>query len=406
MQVSVGAMNQRPKTREKSKERGFSTNSVHGHEYYDSETGLFKVPIYMTSIWEQFDRKTGEQRKTERNVDLKYSREENMTVYALEKTIRKLEEAEDSLAFNSGMAAISTIYFSTLSSGDRILITKESYGLTQQLAKDLEKYGIETVLAGPETQELVREINTKVKLAVVETITNPLLKVVDVEEVARRCSETGTKLVVDNTFATPVLLRPIRHGAWLSMNSLTKYIAGHNDVIGGSIASDSKTILQLWEWRKKLGNIMNPFEAFLVLRGLPTLRARFLQQSKTAQELARFLHDHSKIEEVFYPGLEDSPYHSIADRIFYEKAYGGVLSFKIKGGKEDTLSFMRNVKIIKSTPSLGGVESLATYPIQSAARGMTEEVREELGITENLIRLSVGLEDVDDLIADIDNALG
>ncbi|MGQ9781405.1 MAG: cystathionine gamma-synthase family protein [Nitrososphaeria archaeon] len=398
-------MNQRRRSKERLHEQDFSTNSVHGHDYYDRERGLFKVPIYMTSIWEQFDRETGQQRKTDRNVDLKYSREENITVYALEKTLRKLEEAEDSLAFNSGMAALSTIYFSTLSSGDSILITKESYGLTQQLAKDLGKYGVKTILAGPETEKLVSEIDNKIKLAVIETITNPLLKVVDVVEIAKRCSETGTKLVVDNTFATPVLLRPIKHGAWLSMNSLTKYIAGHNDVIGGSIASDSKTILQLWEWRKKLGNIMNPFEAFLVLRALPTLKARFIQQSKTAEELAKYLRDHDMIEEVFYPGLKDNPYHSIANRMFYEKVYGGVLSFKIKGDKDRTLSFMRNVRIIKSTPSLGGVESLATYPIESAARGMTEEVREELGITENLIRLSVGLEEVEDLKADIDNAL-
>ena len=210
----------------KSKERmRFSTSSVHGHEYYDIDKGLFKVPIYITAIWEQFDRKTGEPRKTDRNVELKYSREENITVNALEKALSKLEEADDSLAFNSGMAAISAIYLETLRTKDIILITKESYGITQQLAKDMEKYGIKTILAGPETNDLISSIDKHVKMVIIETITNPLLKVVDVEEVAKKCLEVGTKLVVDNTFATPLLLKPLKHKAWISMNSLTKYIA-------------------------------------------------------------------------------------------------------------------------------------------------------------------------------------
>jgi len=389
----------------KSQKRGFSTESVHGHEYYDVGKGLFKVPIYMTAIWEQFDKVTGEPRKTDRNVDLKYSREENLTVNALEKAMCKLEQAEDTLAFNSGMAAISTIYLNTLTSGETVLITKESYGLTQQLAKDLNKFGVKTILAGPETNDLVNSIDKHVKMVIIETITNPLLKVVDIDKIAKRCLEVGVRLVVDNTFATPLLLKPLKHGAWISMNSLTKYIGGHNDLIGGSIASDSKTILQLWEWRKKIGNIMNPFEAFLVLRGLPTLKIRFMQQSKTAKELAEYLHNHKGIEEVFYPGLKDSPYFKTANRLFNEKVYGGVLSFKIKGGKDKALNFLKKVNIIKASPSLGGVESLATYPVLSASRGMDQEVREQLGITENLIRLSVGLEDVEDLKEDIDSSL-
>ena len=385
--------------------RHFSTESVHGHEYYDAEKGLFKVPIYMTAIWEQFDKLTGEPRRTVRNVDLKYSREENLTVNAFEKALCKLEQGEDALAFNSGMAAISTIYLNTLSSGDAVLITKESYGLTQQLAKDMGKYGIKTILAGPETDDLVNSIDKNIKMVILETITNPLLKIVDIDKIAKRCLEVSAWLVVDNTFATPLLIKPLKHNAWISMNSLTKYIGGHNDLIGGSIASDSKTILQLWEWRKKIGNIMNPFEAFLMLRSLPTLKIRFMQQSKTAKELAEYLQNHKGIQEVFYPGLKSSPYFKIANRLFDKKVYGGVLSFKIKGGKEEALNFLKNVKIIKASPSLGGVESLATYPILSASRGMDPKVREELGITENLIRLSIGLEDVEDLKEDIDNAL-
>jgi cystathionine gamma-synthase len=391
--------------KDNKKSKGFSTESVHGHDFYEVEKGLFKVPIYMTAIWEQFDRVTGKERKTERNVDLKYSREENLTVNAFEKALCKLEQGEDVLAFNSGMAAISTVYLSYLSSGDRILITKESYGLTQQLAKDMGKYGIKTILAGPETNDLINSIDKHVKIVVIETITNPLLKIVDVDEIVKRCLEVGAKLVVDNTFATPLLLKPLKHNAWISMNSLTKYIGGHNDLIGGSIASDSKSILQLFDWRKKIGNIMNPFEAFLMLRSLSTLKIRFMQESKTAKELAEYLLNHKGVEEVFYPGLKNSPYLDIANRLFEEKVYGGVLCFKIKGGRDEVLRFLMRLQIVKASPSLGGVESLATYPVLSASRGMDPEVRQELGITENLIRLSVGLEDVEDLKEDIDNAL-
>ncbi|MEM3404388.1 MAG: cystathionine gamma-synthase family protein [Nitrososphaeria archaeon] len=385
--------------------RRFTTDSIHGHEYYDLKLGLFKVPIYMTAVWEQFDKNTGEPRRTDRNLDLKYSREENITVNSLEKALSKLEKAEDSLAFNSGMSALSAVYLATLKVNDTILISKESYGTTQQLASHMEKFGIKTILAGPETEELIESINDSVKLVIVETITNPLLKVIDVAAVAKRCTEVGSKLVVDNTFASPVIFRPQEYGASMTLHSLTKYIAGHNDVIGGSVTSNKETIKDLWDWRRKLGNIMNPFEAFLIIRSLPTLKLRFTQQSKTAKILAEFLEDNSKIKEVYYPGLNSSPYRSIADRIFSERMYGGVLSFKLREGKEGVFKFFKETKIIKSSPSLGGTESLATSPVLSAASTMAPEVQKELGITEDLIRLSVGLEDVEDLKEDIEQAL-
>jgi len=385
--------------------RKFTTDSVHGHEYYDQKLGLFKVPIYMTAVWEQFDRNTGDPRRTDRDLDLKYSREENVTVNSLEKALSKLEKSEDALAFNSGMSALSTVYLATLKVNDTILISKESYGTTQQLANHMEKFGIKTVLAGPETDQLVESINKNVNLVIVETITNPLLKVIDVAAVAKRCSEVGSKLVVDNTFASPVLLKPQKHGAWLTLHSLTKYIGGHNDVIGGSVASDKGTIKDLWDWRRKLGSIMNPFEAFLIIRSLPTLKLRFTQQSETAKVLAEFLEDNSKVREVFYPGLNNSPYRSIADKIFSERMYGGVLSFKLKEGREGVFKFFKRTKIIKSSPSLGGTESLATFPLLSAASTMAPEVQKELGISEDLIRLSVGLEDAEDLKEDIEQAL-
>ncbi len=385
--------------------KGFSTKSIHGHEFYDPELGLFKVPIYQTVVWEQFDKITGLPRKTARETELKYSREENPTVYALEKVLAKLDEAEDALAFNCGMAAISTVYLSTLESGSTILISKEAYGVTQQLALNLDKYGVKTLFGGPDTDEIISLIDDKISLVIVETITNPLLKVIDVNEVIKVCKENNVRIVVDNTFATPLLYKPVKNGAWLVLYSLTKYLSGHNDVIGGSVAGNKETIKELWDWRKNLGTIMNPFEAYLVIRGLETLEVRFVKQCENALKIAEFLRDHPKVEEVYYPGLKDSPYYSIANKVFERPLYGGVVSFKIKGGKDAAFNFFKKVNVIKSTPSLGGVETLATYPILSASKSMPQSLKEELGITENLVRLSVGLEDVEDLKEDIEQAL-
>lgn len=385
--------------------KGLSTKSIHGHEFYDPELGLFKVPIYQTVVWEQFDKETGLPRKTSRGIELKYSREENPTVYALEKVLAKLDETEDALAFNCGMAAITTIYFATLKSGSTILISKEAYGVTQQLALNLDKYGVKTLFVGPNTEEIIDAINKGTDLVIVETITNPLLKVINLNEVIKVCNENNVKIAVDNTFATPLLYRPVKNGAWLVLYSLTKYLAGHNDVIGGSIAGSGETVKNLWDWRKNLGTIINPFEAYLIIRGLETLEVRFIKQCESALAIAEFLRDHPKIEEVYYPGLEDNQYHSIANKIFERQLYGGVVSFKVRGGRESAFNFFKKIKVIKSTPSLGGVESLATYPILSASKSMPDSFKKELGITGNLIRLSIGLEDIEDLKEDIDQAL-
>ncbi len=385
-----------------------STDSIHGHGYYDVETGSFRVPLYLSTVFEHPDRRTGESRKSDRGFEQKYSREENPTVRAFEKVVAKLEKARDALAFSSGMGGIAAVYLSALSSGDTVVVSKESYGVTQELALNLSKFGVKTVLAGPDTEDFLHKIGRGVSLVVVETMTNPLVRVVDVPAIAKRCQEVGARLVVDNTFATPLLYRPLDHGAWLSVHSVTKYIGGHNDVVGGAIAvNDPLDLVELWDFRRRLGSIMGPFEAFLALRGVATLKARFDLQSKNALALASFLQDHPRVEAVYYPGLKDSPYHKTASRLFLEKgAYGGVLSFKVKGGKPKAIEVLRKIRLIKPSPSLGGTESLLNYPITSASKTISPAVKRELGITENLLRLALGLEDVDDLEADLDQALG
>ncbi len=389
------------------KDVGLQTRAIHGHEFFDDRFGVFKVPIYQSAIFEQPDKRTGLTRTTERGTELKYSREENPTVISLEKLLSKLDEGGDALCFSSGMAAIAALYMATLRKDSRIVLSKEAYGTTIQLANELRKFGIEVVLAGPDTDSLIEAITPDVTLVLIETMTNPTLKVVDVPEVAKRCNETETLLAVDNTFVTPVLYRPLNDGVNFVIHSMTKYLAGHNDVIAGAIISDKSTIREsLWDWRRMLGGILAPFEAFLVLRGLKTLGLRVRRHCENAMAIAEFLKEHPKVEEVLYPGLPDNTYHGVAKRLFKGGMFGGVVSFKVKGGKDEALRVLKTVELIKPSPSLGGPESLLTYPVISASKTLPPDLRKELGITDNLLRLSVGLEDVNDIIADLDRALG
>jgi len=384
---------------------GDQTTVIHGHEYFDEKYGSFIVPIYQTAIFEQIIRETGERRVSDRGVDLKYSREENPTVRHLEKVLTKLEGGEDSLCFSSGMAAISTLFIGLLKKGDEVVLSKEAYGTTIQLAQELSKFGVEAKLAYPRAEDIIEAISSKTKLVFVEAMTNPTLKVIDIKHLAEHCRDEGVTLVVDNTFVTPVIYKPLNDGAKIVIHSLTKYLAGHNDVIAGAMISSTEIINELWDWRRKLGCITAPFDAYLVLRGLKTLALRVKRHSENAMVVAEFLEDDPRVKEVLYPGLPSSEYHEVAKSLFRDGLYGGVVSFKVKGGFKEALRVFRSVKLIRPSPSLGGPESLMTVPVLSIAAKMPKEIREELGITDNLIRLSVGLEDVDDIIEDLDRSL-
>jgi cystathionine gamma-synthase len=238
-----------------------------------------------------------------------------------------------------------------------------------------------------------------------ETITNPTLRVLDAPAVVKVAKDFGAVVVVDNTFATPVLAAPLSYGADVVVHSATKYLAGHNDVVGGiAVVARREHLEDLWLWRAMLGGIMQPFEAFLTLRGVKTLFVRFERQCRSAMAVAEFLAEHSKVSEVIYPGLPTHPNHGTARRLFGDK-FGAVVSFRLRGGRDAAVKFFKSLKIITPGPSLGGVESIATYPVASAASPIPEEDRKMLGITEDLVRLSVGLEDPADLIEDLDQAL-
>lgn len=386
---------------------GDRTRCIWGHTYYDPATGAFKAPIYQTAVFEQIDRNTGSARLSDRGVDLKYAREENPTVRALERALASLEIGDDALAFSSGMAAISTLLIGMLRKGDRILVCRECYSVSRQLAEEMAKFGVECVVAGPDTDGIVEALSSArgLKMTFIEAVTNPNIRVLDVREVARACRDVGTLLVVDNTLATPVLYNPLPDGAWIVVHSATKYLAGHNDVVCGALIGRRGDIRELWDWRRKLGGTASPFEAFLVLRGLTTLELRVRAQSESARAVAEFLSDHPRVEEVRYPGLPGSPYRSVADRLFKRRLYGGMLSFKLRGDGDSVLRMIRALRMIRCSPSFGGPETLITCPYWSARKALPPDELRTLDITENLLRLSIGLEDIEDIIEDLDRGL-
>jgi cystathionine gamma-synthase len=374
--------------------KGISTNSIHGgEEEYNEIVKCTDIipPIHRTAIYKNpSDIQI-------RGRELKYSREDNPTVFLLEKRMALLEGSKDSLAFSSGMAAISTLVLSLLSKGDTILTSKEVYGATLQLFRYLEKFGINVISVLNE--KVIDNIKDGIKMVFVETITNPLLKISDIPSLVDICKEKDIILVIDNTFATPVLVKPLELGADYVIESATKYLGGHNDVIAGILAGD-KEIDNIWEWRKVLGTYLDPFAAYLVLRGLKTLKLRVLESCRNAEKIVEFLLNHKKVKKVYYPTLNEN-YENVKK---FMKGFGGVVSFEVES-KEKALKLLNSLKIIKASPSLGGVESIISYPIISSHKNLTPEERLELGITDRLLRLSIGLEDIEDLIQDLDQAL-
>uniref|UniRef100_A0A7J3UZR9 Cystathionine gamma-synthase family protein n=1 Tax=Candidatus Methanosuratincola petrocarbonis (ex Vanwonterghem et al. 2016) TaxID=1867261 RepID=A0A7J3UZR9_9CREN len=374
-----------------ARRRGLSTTAIH-HGCAEGDDII--APIYQTAI---FKHPNGKQI---RGRDLKYSREDNPTVNLLERKMAALESGEDCLAFSSGMAAISTLLLSLTRQGDTIVTSKEVYGASLILMRSLEKFGIRVKCVL--NDKLEGEIGSETKLVFVESITNPTLNVPDVKGIAEACRRNGAILVVDNTFATPINFRPIEAGAKFVVHSATKYLGGHNDAIAGVLIGPKEGIDNAWEWRRNLGGSLDPFAAYLVIRGLKTLKLRVEEQNRKAQLIAEFLEQHQKVKKVHYPGLESSPNHERAKELM--RGFGGVVSFELEN-MESAMRFLGGLKLIKTAPSLGGAETLVTHPVSSSHKNISPEERRELGITDGLVRLSVGLEDTEDLIADLEEAL-
>lgn len=340
-----------------------------------------------------------------RRGEVKYGRENNPTVMLFEEQMAALESGGWSLAFNSGMSALSTLFL-FYPGYRRIVLQRVVYGSSRTLAERLSaNMGKKTLTEGPPWEELLSSIGEG-DLVVLETLGNPTLRVPPLDAVVDKCTGRGCAVVVDNTMATPILHRPLEHGAALVLESASKYISGHNDVLAGILAGVEEEYYQpLWEGRRLLGTHLQPLDTYLVMRGLKTLHVRVRESSRSAMAVAEWLESQDEVERVYYPGLESHPDHENALVLFKEGLYGAVVSFELKGGRRRAEAFLEHLRLIVPTASFGGVETMISYPYMASHRSLSEEEKRLLGVTPGLLRLSIGLEDVRDIIYDIETAL-
>lgn len=362
-------------------------------------TGAVTTPVYLTSTFEQ-------KAPGETYAGYEYSRGPNPTRQAVEDALARIEYGTRGFAFASGMAAIETV-LKLLDPGDEIITCKNLYGGTYRLFIDLfKKYGIKFTFADCDKIDTLNSLITdKTKLIWLETPTNPLLKLADIEAVAALTKERDIILTVDNTFASPYIQNPLELGADIVVHSATKYLGGHSDVVAGLIAVNNEDLEEkISFYQNACGAVLGPLDSFLILRGIRTLSVRVQRHCENALNVAQFLENHPSIGEVYYPGLESHPQHDLAKRQM--KDFGGVVSFKFASGKkEEALEFLHNLDIFILADSLGGVESLANYSATMTHADVPEEERKKLGISDDLVRLSIGIEDLSDLIDDLKQAL-
>jgi len=388
----------------RSRGKAFSTRAVRAGERVDPETGAVVTPIYETSVFaftstQQLIDAVSE--KTSRDV---YTRWSNPTITAAERKIAELESAEDCAVFSSGMAAISTAIISLVSPGDHIVSIRDLYGGTVELLSNLmTKFEVlTTFVEATNTGEMESAVRDNTKLLFLETPTNPTLKLVDLSKVAEIAKRNDAKVLVDNTFATPYNQQPLRFGCSLVIHSATKYLAGHNDVTAGAAAGSEELIEPMKKLRRILGAVLDPHGAWLMLRGMKTLSLRMEKHNANGQKVAEYLEAHPKVERVYYPGLSTHPQHSLAKRQM--KGFGGVLSFELKGNLNRAVKFVDNLKLALIAPSLGGTETLVSQPSTVSHYFMNPDERRKAGISDSLIRLSLGIEDPEDIISDLAQA--
>jgi methionine-gamma-lyase len=384
-----------------------STTNIHlGLHEVDPQFGSVVPPIYSTSTYIFPNAKEGAKRFLGQSKGMIYSRFTNPTVSLLEKRLAKLEDGEIAIAVSSGMAAIFTTLFGLLQPGDEIVAHRVLYGGTMELlSRTLPRYQIKTVFVDfKQPNQIEKAISKKTKILYFETPTNPLLEIIDIVAVSSIAKKHRIISIIDNTFAPPPLQSPIKLGVDLVIHSLTKYLNGHSDVIGGAVIGSKKLLDPIFQKIFIfLGPTMSPFSAYLILRGLTTLEVRLKKQCDNTMAIAQFLEKHPKVKKVYYPGLSSHPQHQTAKKQM--TGYGGVLSFEVKGGLKAGEKLVNSVKIIHLAVSLGAVESLIEHPASMTHSEMSQEEKEKGGITDGLIRLSVGLEDKEDLINDIKQAL-
>ncbi len=374
----------------------FSTKAIHAGQGADPATGATIVPIYQTSTYTQSA--VGEHKGFD------YSRTINPTRLALETQLAALEDARYGCAFSSGMAATSAV-LNILSAGDHAIVTDDLYGGTYRLfSRVLARYGLEFTYVDMADLEAVRAaIRPNTKLFWIETPTNPLLKLIDIRAICA-LRGSGQIVVVDNTFASPYFQRPLALGADVVVHSTTKYIGGHSDVVGGAALTSDKELYETVKFHQNsVGGVPGPQDAWLTMRGAKTLALRMREHAKNAQSVAEFLEAHDEVDRVYYPGLPSHPQHDLAKRQM--TGFGGMVSFTLKGPEQRAIDFANRMHYFSLAESLGGVESLICHPARMTHGSIPKEEREKRGITDGLLRLSVGIEDIDDLIEDLSSAL-
>lgn len=384
---------------------GLGTKCVHSG-IKDYEFGPVVPPIYQTSTFKFRDAEHGARLFKGEESGYIYTRMSNPTIEAMEDAIAELEGGAKSIGCASGMAAINLVFVTLTRSGDHIICGKSVYGPTTTfLQQILSKYNVEvTFVDASDIEELKSSLRENTKVIFLETPGNPTLTVCDIQQIAKIAHSIGAKVVVDNTFMSPILQRPFEFGADVVLHSMTKFLNGHADVVAGIVVL--KHLEDYTTFRKMsnlIGGVIDPFNAFLVHRGIKTLEIRMIRHCENALKIAKFLEGHPKIEKVWYPYLSTHPQYELS--LKQTKGGGGVISFELKGGFEAGKTLMNNVKIWQLAVSLGGVESLIQHPASMTHASMSKELRAEAGITDGLVRLSVGIEDADDLIWGLEQGL-
>ena len=376
----------------------FNTKVIHGGQQHDPSTGAVMPPIYQTSTYAQAS--PGDHKGYE------YSRTGNPTRTALENGLASIENGKYGLAFASGLAAIDAV-MKLLEPGDEVISTNDLYGGTFRLFSTVfKKFGIKFHFVGmDDTGNIEKVINENTKLLWVESPTNPMLNIIDIKKCAEISKQHQLILVVDNTFATPYLQKPLELGADIVMHSATKYLGGHSDVVMGALVVKDKELAdRLYFIQNASGAVCGPMDSFLVLRGIKTLHVRMQRHCENGSAVAHYLKAHPKVGKVYWPGFEDHPNHQIAKSQMSD--FGGMLSFSLKGDKyEDAIKILENLKVFTLAESLGGVESLSGHPASMTHASIPKEEREKTGVIDSLIRLSVGIEAEKDLLEDLENAL-
>ena len=390
--------------------KGFNTLAIHGEGEERKPANALNSPVFMTSTF-TFDNLDHAERTFSFDCDdYVYTRGNNPNLRELERKMALLEGGVDSVVFATGMAAISSVLFSLLKPGDKIIAHQVLYGSSYNVIKKLlPAYGIKSefvdLTAVDKLEEYLGDESDEVRVIYFETPANPNLDLIDIKAIAELAGDKDIKIVVDNTFATPYLQRPLELGADVVVHSATKYLNGHGDVLGGvAVAKEEDYIQSLkFEYMTEFGGVLSPFNAWLILRGLKTLGIRMEKHQENARKVAEYLAEHDKVQKVFYPGLTGTEGQELARRQM--KGPGAMLSFELKAGLEEARVFVDRLKMIKLAVSLGDTETLIEYPFFMTHRDYSKEDLRKLGMSSKLLRISAGLEDADDIIADLDQAL-